>query len=79
MMNVTGNLYFNATNQKYSKLARIIKQKMSRHFPSFPVQENNAEIRWAKWISRLEDLFIGLDIKDKNDKDHCYYITVEKM
>jgi hypothetical protein len=25
----------------------------------------NAEIRWAKWISRLEDLFIGLDIKDK--------------
>jgi hypothetical protein len=37
------------------------------HFPSFPVQENNAGIRWAKWISRLEDLFIGLDIKDKND------------
>ena len=35
------------------------------NFPSFPVHENNAEIRWPKWISRLENLFIGLDIKDK--------------
>ena len=35
------------------------------NFPSFPVHENNAEIRWLKWISRLENLFIGLDIKDK--------------
>ncbi|VDI05683.1 Hypothetical predicted protein [Mytilus galloprovincialis] len=33
-------------------------------FPSFPVHENNAEIRWRKWISRLENLFIGLNIKD---------------
>ena len=33
--------------------------------PSFPVHENNAETRWRKWISRLENLFIGLDIKDK--------------
>jgi hypothetical protein len=29
------------------------------------VHEGNAEIRWPKWISRLENLFIGLDIKDK--------------
>jgi hypothetical protein len=35
------------------------------NFPSFPVHENNAEIRWPKWISRLENLFIGIDIKDK--------------
>jgi len=35
------------------------------NFPSFPVHENNAEARWRKWISRLENLFIGLDIKDK--------------
>ncbi|XP_063400348.1 uncharacterized protein K02A2.6-like [Mytilus trossulus] len=34
------------------------------NFPSFPVHENNAEIRWRKWISRLENLFIGLNIKD---------------
>ena len=35
------------------------------NFPSFPVHENNAETRWRKWINRLENLFIGLDIKDK--------------
>jgi hypothetical protein len=35
------------------------------NFPSFPVHENNAEIRWAKWISRLENLYIGSDNKDK--------------
>lgn len=35
------------------------------NFPSFPVHESNAEARWRKWISRLENLFIGLDIKDK--------------
>ena len=35
------------------------------NFPSFPVHENNAETRWRKWISRLENLFICLDIKDK--------------
>jgi hypothetical protein len=35
------------------------------NFPSFPVHENNAETRWRKWISRPENLFIGLDIKDK--------------
>ena len=35
------------------------------NFPSFPVHENNAETRWRKWISRLENMFIGLDIKDK--------------
>ncbi|XP_063436697.1 uncharacterized protein LOC134718136 [Mytilus trossulus] len=34
------------------------------NFPSFPVHENKAEIRWRKWISRLENLFIGLNIKD---------------
>jgi hypothetical protein len=34
-------------------------------FPSFPVHENNAETRWRKCISRLENLFIGLDNKDK--------------
>ncbi|CAC5375380.1 unnamed protein product [Mytilus coruscus] len=33
-------------------------------FPSFSVHENNAEIRWRKWIRRLENLFIGLNIKD---------------
>ena len=35
------------------------------NFPSFPDHETNAETRWRKWISRLENLFIGLDIKDK--------------
>ena len=35
------------------------------NFPSFPVHENNAETRWRKWISRLENLFICLEIKDK--------------
>ena len=34
------------------------------NFPSFPVHENT-ETRWRKWISRLENLFIGLYIKDK--------------
>jgi len=36
-----------------------------QNFPRFPVDENNAETRWRKWISRLENLFIGLEIKDK--------------
>ena len=36
------------------------------NFPPFSVHEGNAENRWRKWISRLENLFIGLDIKDKN-------------
>ena len=35
------------------------------NFPTFSVHESNAEVRWKKWISRLENLFIGLDIKDK--------------
>ena len=34
-------------------------------FPTFPVHENNADLRWKKWIQRLENLFIGLDIKNK--------------
>jgi hypothetical protein len=40
--------------------------------PSFPVHENNAETRWRKWISRLENLFIGLDIKDKQRQRLAY-------
>ena len=35
------------------------------NFPPFSVYEGNAENRWHKWISRLENLFIGLDTKDK--------------
>ena len=45
------------------------------NFPPFSVHEGNAEIRWRKWISRLENLFISLDIhavlaivKDTNDE-----------
>lgn len=29
------------------------------NFPNFPVHESNAETRWRKWTSRLENLFIG--------------------
>ena len=29
------------------------------------MHEGNAGIRWRKWISRLENLFIDLDIEDK--------------
>jgi hypothetical protein len=31
------------------------------NFPPFSVHEGNAENRWRKWISRFENLFIGLD------------------
>ena len=39
---------------------------MAASLPNFlpiSVHEGNAEIRWRKWISCLENLFIGLDIK----------------
>jgi hypothetical protein len=48
------------------------------NFPSFPVHENNAETRWRKWISRLENLFIGLDIKDKQ-RQRALLLHYEKM
>ena len=35
------------------------------NFPPFSVHEGNSEIRWRKWISRLKNLIIGLDVKDK--------------
>jgi hypothetical protein len=42
------------------------------------VHEGNAEIRWRKWISRLGNLFIGLNIKDKKRQRAFYSITLEK-
>lgn len=35
------------------------------NFHNFPVHESNTETRWRKWTSRLENLFIGMDLKDK--------------
>jgi hypothetical protein len=36
------------------------------NFPPFSVHEGNAENRWGKWISRLENLFIGLDLSTQH-------------
>ena len=33
-------------------------------FSSFPVHEAAAEVRWRKWLNRLENMLIGMDIKD---------------
>ena len=37
-------------------------------FPSFNVQEPAVDTRWKKWCARLENLLVGLDIKDDKRK-----------
>ena len=39
-------------------------------FPSFDVDtdKSNAGPRWAKWVERLENLFVGLNIEDEDRK-----------
>ena len=37
-------------------------------FPSFSVHENASDIRWRKWINRLENMLVGMDITDDNSK-----------
>ena len=36
--------------------------------PSFSVHENASDIRWRKWINRLENMLVGMDITDDNRK-----------
>ena len=35
------------------------------NFPTFSVHENGVDIRWRKWKSRLDNLILGLGVKDK--------------
>ena len=37
-------------------------------FPSFNVQEPAADTHWKKWCAHLENLLVGLDIKDHKRK-----------
>ena len=37
-------------------------------FLSFNVQEPTVDTRWKKWCARLENLLVGLDIKDDKRK-----------
>jgi len=32
------------------------------------VDKTNAGPRWKKWVSRLENLFVGMNLKDENRK-----------
>ena len=34
-------------------------------FPPFSVHESGADTRWKKWIARLDNLLMGMDVKDK--------------
>ena len=43
---------------------------MAASLPDFPLFDTDSEptslgIQWKKWVQRLENLFIVLDIKDK--------------
>ena len=33
-------------------------------FPPFSVHENAPDVRWKKWVKRLDNLLIGMDIRD---------------
>ena len=37
-------------------------------FPPFSVDENSSDIRWRKWINRLENMLVGIGITDDNRK-----------
>ena len=37
-------------------------------FPNFSVREPAVDTRWKKWCARLENLLVGLDIKDDKRK-----------
>ena len=37
-------------------------------FPSITVQESAVDTRWKKWCACLENLLVGLDIKDDKRK-----------
>jgi hypothetical protein len=43
-------------------------------FPSFDIETDkaNAGPLWGKWVERLEDLFIGLGIKDADITALCW-------
>ncbi|XP_033755766.1 uncharacterized protein LOC117338519 [Pecten maximus] len=36
--------------------------------PQFSVHENAVDIRWKKWVKRLDNLLVGMNIKDKDRK-----------
>lgn len=35
------------------------------NFPPFNVNDSAVDIRWRKWTNRLENLLVGMDVKDK--------------
>ena len=39
-------------------------------FPPLSVYENSSDIRWRKWINRLENMLVGMDVKDDKRKLH---------
>ena len=34
-------------------------------FPPFNIHETALDVRWRKWINRLDNLLVGMDVKDK--------------
>ena len=34
-------------------------------FPPFNIHETTLDVRWRKWINRLDNLLVGMDVKDK--------------
>jgi hypothetical protein len=55
--------------QNISLATRIVKV-MATSLPDFPLFDMDAEptslgIQWKKWVERLENLFVAVNIKDK--------------
>ena len=57
---------------------------MAAVLPDFPPFHINLEptalgVQWKKWIQRLENLFLAMDVKDTKDKKLFYFIMVVRI
>ncbi|CAC5398091.1 unnamed protein product [Mytilus coruscus] len=47
-------------------------------FPPFSVHESAADQRWKKWTKRLQNLLVGMNIKDKGQVV-IYYVMISSL